>query len=90
LVPQTKYTVPEGILNYGGESRLELAAWALVSRGAAVPGLMLRAGTPVLTGSKEVEVVDVPAWKANHGADERKETVIQRRRLDLGTGKGKQ
>ena len=67
--PQTAYPVPEGILNYGGDNWIGLAIWALESDGAKVPGLALETGSaPILTGRKEVEVVDAPAWKRRQAA----------------------
>jgi hypothetical protein len=66
--PQTVFPVPEGILNYGGDNWIGLAVWALESGGAKVPGFDLVAGTPVLTGRDEVQVVDAPRWEERPGS----------------------
>ncbi|KAF2186132.1 glycoside hydrolase family 35 protein [Zopfia rhizophila CBS 207.26] len=66
--PQTKFPVPEGILNYKGENWVGLSIWALEDGGARVPGLALTAGTPVWTGREPVELVDSPAWKEREGS----------------------
>ncbi|KAH8907459.1 glycoside hydrolase family 35 protein [Coniochaeta sp. PMI_546] len=66
--PQKEFPVPEGILDYRGENWIGLAVWALEGGGARVPGFTLKAGNPVITGRKKVEVVDAPGWKARQGA----------------------
>ncbi len=66
--PQTRFPVPEGILNYQGENWIGLAVWALEKDGARVPEFRLSAGVPVLTGRDAVEVVDSPAWTARAAA----------------------
>ncbi len=66
--PQTRFPVPEGILNYQGENWIGLAVWALENGGARVPEFHLSAGVPVLTGRDAVEVVNSPAWTARAAA----------------------
>lgn len=66
--PQTVFPVPEGILDYSGDNWLGLAVWALESGGTRVPGFALAAGTPVLTGRKEVRLVEAPGWQERAGA----------------------
>ncbi|ORY56836.1 beta-galactosidase [Pseudomassariella vexata] len=66
--PQTRFPVPEGILDYKGTNWLGVLVWALEEGGAKVEGLGLEAGTPVLTGRKKVVVVDSPAWSERNVA----------------------
>ena len=66
--PQTRFPVPEGILNYQGENWIGLAVWALENGGARLPEFQLNAGVPVLTGREAVEVVNSPAWAARKAA----------------------
>jgi beta-galactosidase len=66
--PQTVFPVPEGILNYQGENWVGITVWALEDSGAKVPGLELKAGTPVWTGREKVKLVDSPAWAKREAA----------------------
>lgn len=66
--PQTEFPVPEGILNYGGDNWIGLAIWALEKNGLKLPGLTLKAGTPVLTGREEVVLVEGPEYEKRPGA----------------------
>ena len=68
LGPQTRFPVPEGILDYNGTNWVGVAIWATHASGAKLPGLTLRAGTPVLTGREPVVRVDSPAWLRREGA----------------------
>ncbi|KFG78387.1 beta-galactosidase [Metarhizium anisopliae] len=60
--PQTEFPVPEGVLDYGGDNWVGLAVWSLDSTGARVPGLALRAGTPVQSSRNKVRLVTGPAY----------------------------
>ncbi|KAB5559873.1 glycoside hydrolase family 35 protein [Coniochaeta sp. 2T2.1] len=66
--PQADFPVPEGILNYEGENWIGLAVWAVEKEGAKVAGFELKAGTPVWTGRRRVEVVEAPGWEEREGA----------------------
>ncbi|KAK1239242.1 hypothetical protein MKX08_006303 [Trichoderma sp. CBMAI-0020] len=66
--PQTEFPVPEGILNYNGDNWIGVALWALDSHGAKVPGLELKAKSPILTSRQKVELVQGPAYKKRWGA----------------------
>lgn len=65
--PQTKFPVPEGILDYSGTNTIGLAVWALEDAGAKVPGFYLNAGTPMLTSRKEVEMVEANGYEKRDG-----------------------
>ncbi|KAJ2892909.1 hypothetical protein MKZ38_009214 [Zalerion maritima] len=64
--PQTRFPVPEGILNHQGENTLGLAVWAL-EPGAAITGFELEAGVPVWSGRDEVVLVEGAQWEERQG-----------------------
>ncbi|KAK4042488.1 hypothetical protein C8A01DRAFT_44500 [Parachaetomium inaequale] len=66
--PQTSFPVPEGILNYRGTNTIAIAIWATQPSGARLSSLVLKAGTPVLTGRRPVVNVAAPAWSERPGA----------------------
>ncbi|KAI0602624.1 beta-galactosidase precursor [Biscogniauxia sp. FL1348] len=69
--PQTRFPVPEGILNYRGENWIGLLVWTMEDDGGGGSGLedfRLEAGVPVLTGTAPVVLVDSPAWRRREGA----------------------
>lgn len=66
--PQTKFPIPEGILDYHGTNWLGITLWSLDKDGAKVEDLSLEFGTPVLTGLREVELVKMPAYKKRKAA----------------------
>ena len=70
LGPQTKFPVPEGILNYHGENALGLTVWAMEDGGAIVKGgLSLEVTAEIQSGyNKEIEVVSGERWRERAGA----------------------
>ncbi len=66
--PQTKFPVPEGILDYHGSNYVAVSLWALDEAGAKVEGLNLVAGFPVQSGYGEVEMSPVEKWEERVGA----------------------
>ncbi|CAG8948755.1 hypothetical protein HYFRA_00001876 [Hymenoscyphus fraxineus] len=66
--PQTRFPVPEGILNYKGTNWVGLVLWAYGEEGAKLEGFTLEAGTPVLSGRSPVVLVDSPKWRLRDGA----------------------
>ncbi|KAI1501878.1 beta-galactosidase precursor [Biscogniauxia marginata] len=68
--PQTRFPVPEGILNYAGENWIGLLVWTMDDDGggAALSDFRLEAGVPVRTGRAPVVLVDSPAWERREGA----------------------
>ncbi|KAL4867077.1 putative beta-galactosidase A [Aspergillus spectabilis] len=70
LGPQSSFPVPEGILDYGGKNTIALTYWSQESgtSSTGLKGVSLRAGSPVLTGRSEVEIVRSPRWKKRRNA----------------------
>ncbi|KAH3022431.1 hypothetical protein KXV73_001301 [Aspergillus fumigatus] len=68
LGPQTKFPVPEGILNYNGVNYVAVSLWALESQGALIGGLDLVASTPILSGYRKPAPAPQPGWKPRRGA----------------------
>lgn len=66
--PQTRFPVPEGILNYKGTNWVGLMLWAYGKEGAKVEGFSLESGTPVLSGRSPVVLVESPGWSFRKGA----------------------
>ncbi|KAI1454086.1 glycoside hydrolase family 35 protein [Annulohypoxylon moriforme] len=67
--PQTKFPVPEGILNYNGENWIGLVIWRMEeSDQEPILEFTLEAGVPVLTGRDPVVLVESPAWSLREGA----------------------
>lgn len=65
LGPQSRFTVPEGIMNHQGENWLALVIWAL--DGPVTPNLKLEGSPPVLTGMSPVQLVESPPWGERKG-----------------------
>lgn len=65
--PQTRFLVPEGILDYRGSNVVGFAVWAL-EPGAVVTGFKIEAGTPVRTGRDPLEMVKGMRWVEREGA----------------------
>ena len=66
--PQTKFPVPEGILNYQGTNYLGIAVWGLESGATKLGGLELGPDAFVATGLRTVGVVDGTKYKERDGA----------------------
>jgi len=66
--PQSRFPVPEGILNYKGKNWIGLAVWATRQEGARLVGFELQAGAPVWTGREPVELVQSPVWSTRDRA----------------------
>lgn len=60
--------MPEGIWNYNGVNTLSMTFWALDKQGAKVEDMRLVAGPAILTGYRQVEVVESPRWVQRKGA----------------------
>ncbi|KAF1989362.1 glycoside hydrolase family 35 protein [Aulographum hederae CBS 113979] len=65
--PQTRFPVPEGILDYHGENWVAVSLWALEEGGARVEGLELVAGMVVEGGVGEVGLSPRGAWREREG-----------------------
>lgn len=66
--PQTKFPIPEGILNHSGENWIGVAIWALEEAGASFQGMSLEANGIIATGREPVVVVNGPSYSPRHGA----------------------
>ncbi|KAI0018839.1 beta-galactosidase precursor [Xylariomycetidae sp. FL0641] len=68
LGPQTRFPVPEGILDYGGDNWVGLLLWSVDGDGTRLTDFALEAGTPVRTGREPVVLVESPPWQEREGA----------------------
>ncbi|KAF2496105.1 hypothetical protein BU16DRAFT_560944 [Lophium mytilinum] len=66
--PQTRFPVPEGVLDYKGRNYVAVSLWALEEGGAKVEGLELVVDAVVQTGYGEVETVEGDVWTKRKGA----------------------
>ncbi|KAK2000895.1 family 35 glycosyl hydrolase [Colletotrichum falcatum] len=66
--PQTRFPVPEGILNYQGSNHLGITLWAMEKGGARVEGLKWEVGMVSATGFGKVEPAPQPKWAKRGGA----------------------
>ncbi|KAK1146759.1 hypothetical protein N8T08_002520 [Aspergillus melleus] len=64
LGPQTSFPVPEGIFNYKGKNTIALTVWSQEEgeAAAALDGVSLKAGPPVLSDRPMVKLVESPSW----------------------------
>ncbi|GAB7365088.1 hypothetical protein MBLNU230_g6179t1 [Neophaeotheca triangularis] len=62
LGPQTRFAVPEGILNYRGKNTVAMTLWAQQADGAKLEGFELKEDAIIQTGAVRPAVVDSPAW----------------------------
>lgn len=65
LGPQSRFPVPEGIMNHQGENWLALVIWAL--EGPVKPNVKLESSTPILTGMSPVQLVESRPWAERNG-----------------------
>ncbi|KAL8281653.1 hypothetical protein RB600_005195 [Gaeumannomyces tritici] len=74
LGPQDAFHVPEGILDYHGENWLAISLWGSQPGGAKLAGIALTTapGTAgpsvIMSGYKNVTLVEAPAWTERAGA----------------------
>lgn len=61
LGPQTRFHVPEGILNYTGANHIVLLVWAMDRKGAQVK-LSLSGTTPIQSGFGPIDPAPQPLW----------------------------
>ncbi|GKT76409.1 glycoside hydrolase family 35 protein [Colletotrichum tofieldiae] len=59
---QTRFPVPEGILNYQGPNHLGITLWAMEKSGAKIEGLKWEVGMVSATGFGKVEPAPQPKW----------------------------
>ncbi|KAI8295878.1 putative beta-galactosidase A [Colletotrichum sp. SAR 10_98] len=67
--PQTRFPVPEGVLNYNGDNWIGLGVWALEEGGAKISNFRLEVdGTAITTGRYPVEFQPGPEWSQREEA----------------------
>lgn len=66
--PQTRFPVPQGILNYQGTNWIAVSLWAQQPGGAKLDQLELVAETPVMTGMAGIQLVSQPSYSKRPGA----------------------
>ncbi|KAL5334625.1 putative beta-galactosidase A [Aspergillus crustosus] len=64
--PQTKYPVPEGILNYQGTNWIGVTLWAQEEKGAKLESFKLEYGRPVRT-TLDVQPAEQPRYRERRG-----------------------
>ncbi|KAI3390459.1 hypothetical protein diail_9576 [Diaporthe ilicicola] len=68
LGPQTRFPVPEGVLNYNGNNTVALTLWALEDSGANLRGFELSADHVLQSGYRKPGQTKQPAWEKRAGA----------------------
>lgn len=66
--PQTRFPVPEGILNHHGTNWVAVTLWALEADGAKVENLQLVPEAVVQTGMPKVQLSPMTSWSKRAGA----------------------
>ena len=66
--PQTRFPVPEGILNYHGHNYVALSLWGFDEGGNRLSGLDLVPTAQIMTGCKKVGNAPMPGWKKRENA----------------------
>ncbi|TEA09861.1 putative beta-galactosidase A [Colletotrichum sidae] len=66
--PQTRFPVPEGVLNYRGSNHLGITLWAQEKGGARVEGLKWEVGMVTATGFGKIQPAPQPKWVQRAGA----------------------
>ncbi|KAF9878523.1 beta-galactosidase [Colletotrichum karsti] len=67
LGPQTRYPVPEGVLNYNGDNTVALTLWAFEETGARLQGFNLSADHVLQSGYRKPRQTKQPAWEQRTG-----------------------
>ncbi|EMD61501.1 hypothetical protein GGP41_004108 [Bipolaris sorokiniana] len=66
--PQTKFPVPEGILNYKGTNYMGVSLWGLDAGATKIGGLELKVDAEIWSGLGDVAVVEGEGYKKREGA----------------------
>lgn len=66
--PQTKFPVPEGILDYSGKNTVAITLWALGEAGAKLDGFSLEVDAVIQSGYRKPRVANLRGWEARPGA----------------------
>jgi len=68
LGPQTKFPVPEGILNYAGTNYIAITIWAQQAAGAKLDGLKLEVDAEIQSAYRKPELSWDDSWEERDGA----------------------
>lgn len=68
LGPQTKFPVPEGVLNYSGKNYVALTLWAQDVDGAKLGGFEFAVDAVIKSGMKKPELTWSDAWQTRESA----------------------
>lgn len=68
LGPQTRFPVPQGILNYSGTNFVSITLWSQEEAGVKLGGLELVADAVIQSGMSDPGLSPMPAWKARESA----------------------
>ncbi|KAF4554041.1 putative glycosyl hydrolases family 35 protein 3 [Elsinoe fawcettii] len=68
LGPQTKFPVPEGILNYNGTNYVAVTIWAQQEGGAKLEGLKLEVDAVIQSGYRKPALTFDDVWAKREGA----------------------
>ncbi|KAF2429679.1 glycoside hydrolase family 35 protein [Tothia fuscella] len=66
LGPQSRFLVPEGILNYNGINTVAMTLWSLDPQGTRLGGLILDCEFPVISGYRKPRLVSMPVGRARN------------------------
>jgi hypothetical protein len=68
LGPQTKFPVPEGVLNYAGTNYAAITIWAQQAAGAKLGGLKLEVDAEIQSAYRKPALSWDDAWEERNGA----------------------
>ncbi|KAI8226687.1 putative beta-galactosidase E [Colletotrichum sp. SAR 10_96] len=68
LGPQTRFPVPEGILNYNGVNTVAITMWAFEATGARLQDLQISADHVIQSGYRKPGQTKQPGWETRPGA----------------------
>ncbi|KAM0150457.1 hypothetical protein ACHAQE_008959 [Botrytis cinerea] len=67
LGPQTRFPIPEGILNHQGTNTVALTLWSLDSEGANIGGFELTPNATIWSGYRKPTLVEGSGWSRREG-----------------------
>ncbi|KAK6594008.1 glycosyl hydrolase family 35 [Botrytis cinerea] len=67
LGPQTRFPIPEGILNHQGTNTVALTLWSLDSEGANIGGFELAPNATIWSGYRKPTLVEGSGWSRREG-----------------------
>jgi hypothetical protein len=66
--PQTKFPVPEGVLNHHSKNFIGLTLWATDAAGAKLESFDIEASSVIQSGYSRPAQAPQPGWSQRHGA----------------------